>query len=449
VCEKTAAAAGGLLFRCRACPNAFCEDHLPDTHIIVGKCPRLEPLGFRHPPQACYIHCDDYCAEIASGWREPEVEAVPEPERSRPQIGGVEGGEGASTSAGKRSKRKRAFASTEQVILGSDYKLGWTNRGDNEVVLASASFSAMKDFMVRQLGGKYRLTSGQLLSKVAALSSGCQTGGDVFWEMYVLARRLLLRPQDRWRLRPDADMASDLRKAARREQNAAAREQERINEVEDQEKKRDHLDKQRQERRQYRRDATDGEGPWEDEPLGEEEKAEMTLEVRAHLKETAQGYLFLKGKHGATLIQMKAAKLFKRTLNKCKTLALGVDLPDVLEELMDEGKVECTNPPGTGTSRRSAHKRITALSSFLAPSSFWLADTPLAWLELAGRTDEEKEFFLSADQILTEKVGVVLLTYSDASDDSNVSDDTYSDGTYWDGTYLYGTYSVENGYLLT
>lgn len=69
-CEKTAAAAGGLLFRCRACPNAYCEDHLPDLHIIIGKCPRLEPLGFRHPPQACYIHCNNNCAAKAMKWRE-------------------------------------------------------------------------------------------------------------------------------------------------------------------------------------------------------------------------------------------------------------------------------------------------------------------------------------------------------------------------------------------
>ena len=65
----------------------------------------------------------------------------------------------------------------------------------------------------------------------------------------------------------------------------------------------------------------------------------MAADVRAHLKTTAEGYLFLKGKAGATLIQMKAAKLFKGTLNRCKTLALGVDLADVLENLMDEGKV--------------------------------------------------------------------------------------------------------------
>ena len=37
----------------------------------------------------------------------------------------------------------------------------------------------------------------------------------------------------------------------------------------------------------------------------------MAGDIRAHLRTTAEGYLFLKGAAGATLIQMKAAKLFK------------------------------------------------------------------------------------------------------------------------------------------
>lgn len=36
VCSRKAAAAGGLLFRCAACPNAYCEDHLPAAAAIIG-----------------------------------------------------------------------------------------------------------------------------------------------------------------------------------------------------------------------------------------------------------------------------------------------------------------------------------------------------------------------------------------------------------------------------
>eukprot|EP00959_Pyramimonas_sp_CCMP1952_P124948 2611963-Pyramimonas_sp.AAC.1 len=73
----------------------------------------------------------------------------------------------------------------------------------------------------------------------------------------------------------------------------------------------------------------------------------MAGDIRAHLRTTAEGYLFLKGAAGATLIQMKAAKLFKGVLHRSKALALGVDLGDVLEELMDEGKVSSRQNPTT------------------------------------------------------------------------------------------------------
>ena len=35
-CGRNTAAAGGLLFRCEACPNAFCEDCIPEEHEMVS-----------------------------------------------------------------------------------------------------------------------------------------------------------------------------------------------------------------------------------------------------------------------------------------------------------------------------------------------------------------------------------------------------------------------------
>ena len=104
-CNMKATAAGGLLFRCEMCSNAFCEgalccfllsvvvfccrfllsvvcclffiharahrssvflcchtvdaDHLPSEHVIVNKCERFIELGQRHPKTACFIHCDN------------------------------------------------------------------------------------------------------------------------------------------------------------------------------------------------------------------------------------------------------------------------------------------------------------------------------------------------------------------------------------------------------
>ena len=36
---------GGLLFRCEACPNAFCEDCLPEEHMMLGECDHFKALG--------------------------------------------------------------------------------------------------------------------------------------------------------------------------------------------------------------------------------------------------------------------------------------------------------------------------------------------------------------------------------------------------------------------
>jgi len=398
VCDKAAAAAGGLLFRCRACPNAYCEDHLPEEHIIIGKCPRLEPLGFRHPPQACYVHCNAQCSSIAARWREAPLESF-----IHPNVGGptnVLGAAGPGT-VGSSTKRKRSRCINERLITNNDYNLSWTDRSQNKVILASASFSGMKDYLVRQLGSKFRLYNGQLLSKIAAMMSGCQTGGEIFWELYILARRLLLRPEERWRLRPEGDMEADLQKAQKRSEMSAAREAERLMQEQRMEERRLHLEALRQQRREQRRVAIHGEpqlDEWEDEPCTAEEKAEMAQELKDKMKETAFGYLRLKGALGATLIQMKAAKLFKHMVNRSKLKGLGIDLPQVLEELMDDRRIRCTTDHG------SSSKRVTALSAFMAHQQHWLPDSRLAWLQLAGRTQEEMDFMMDCDNILRNQI---------------------------------------------
>ena len=61
VCGRKSAAAGGMLFRCEACPKAYCEDHLPRAAVIVGGCARLEARGIRMPAQGCYMRCSAKC----------------------------------------------------------------------------------------------------------------------------------------------------------------------------------------------------------------------------------------------------------------------------------------------------------------------------------------------------------------------------------------------------
>ena len=60
-CARKAPAAGGMLFRCEACPATFCEDCLPREAVIVGGSARLEARGVRMPSHGCYIRCSPRC----------------------------------------------------------------------------------------------------------------------------------------------------------------------------------------------------------------------------------------------------------------------------------------------------------------------------------------------------------------------------------------------------
>ena len=66
LCERRAAAAGGLLFRCTDCPKAYCEDHLTlESELLGGEVDRLMKLGFGAVKQACYCLCSAECKETA------------------------------------------------------------------------------------------------------------------------------------------------------------------------------------------------------------------------------------------------------------------------------------------------------------------------------------------------------------------------------------------------
>lgn len=63
-CGKNNAAAGGLLFACESCPNAYCEDCLPADSTLLGASERFEKLGFT-THMAVYIHCSKICENVA------------------------------------------------------------------------------------------------------------------------------------------------------------------------------------------------------------------------------------------------------------------------------------------------------------------------------------------------------------------------------------------------
>jgi hypothetical protein len=81
-CGRGPNAVGGLLFRCEACPNAYCDDHLPEPVCaqgrLVDECLRFQRLGQEHPTSAVFIHCSDDCAAFAAGGFGGEFDAAAE-----------------------------------------------------------------------------------------------------------------------------------------------------------------------------------------------------------------------------------------------------------------------------------------------------------------------------------------------------------------------------------
>ncbi|KAI0945925.1 hypothetical protein AcV7_010039 [Taiwanofungus camphoratus] len=60
-CNRTTADVGNMLFRCQTCPQAFCEDCLPDGDIdaVGDTLPEFLLLGFGARTTAYYIRCND------------------------------------------------------------------------------------------------------------------------------------------------------------------------------------------------------------------------------------------------------------------------------------------------------------------------------------------------------------------------------------------------------
>jgi len=67
-CGKSAGGAGGLIYRCQSCPNAYCPDCMPKEgpHRYLGmNVPRFEKLDFQGNRLYYYIHCSEQCEEVA------------------------------------------------------------------------------------------------------------------------------------------------------------------------------------------------------------------------------------------------------------------------------------------------------------------------------------------------------------------------------------------------
>jgi len=77
-CNRNASAAGGVIFRCVACPNSFCYDHKPQEAVIVAHNPRFEALGYPDAQHTAFVLCTPDCAQ----YNEVFIKKLPPPESS-------------------------------------------------------------------------------------------------------------------------------------------------------------------------------------------------------------------------------------------------------------------------------------------------------------------------------------------------------------------------------
>eukprot|EP01034_Spumella_vulgaris_P021358 gene21358-27388_t len=116
-CARKASAAG-LLFRCDMCELAYCEDCLPAEAVVFGDSTRLMNLGYKMPPNACYVHCSLQCDKLGEESRNNEREInqrkmlvrgkrSTEEEEEESEEEEEEEGEGEENEKGDEKKEKR------------------------------------------------------------------------------------------------------------------------------------------------------------------------------------------------------------------------------------------------------------------------------------------------------------------------------------------------------
>jgi SWI/SNF-related matrix-associated actin-dependent regulator of chromatin subfamily A member 5 len=160
-CGRKAAAVGGMLFRCEACPRAFCEDHMPPAAEIIGQCKRFQALGQRHPAQACFIRCDQDCVKWA---RERRLE---------------EGGDEAEE-ANQAWTMGAKVALTDAWIEERDHEidLPLDGGGGRSKPLAHATFTDLVHFLLRVEGPKRKDTKkARPKPKESSAAAGGGAGG--------------------------------------------------------------------------------------------------------------------------------------------------------------------------------------------------------------------------------------------------------------------------------
>jgi hypothetical protein len=117
-------AVGGMLFRCEACPLAFCEDHLPPEADVVMESQRYNDLGMRRIAAACYVRCSPEClrlAEALAGERAAKGAAGKSP-KGAAAAGSSPKGAAATAAAAKSPKGATALKSPKVTAASAGLK---------------------------------------------------------------------------------------------------------------------------------------------------------------------------------------------------------------------------------------------------------------------------------------------------------------------------------------
>ena len=163
-CNRSTAAAGGLLFRCMGCLTSYCEDCLPQDEIeSIGRCRSMEDLGYESK-QSYYIMCPSCClqdgvtAKGVVGDRDVDADADDEAEDEEEEDHEEEEEDGAGEGEGDSNvKNVKKSAEQEAPLLPTQHmRVVWDEEPDSEEerhkksILLKAAKKAEKDRVKRE-----------------------------------------------------------------------------------------------------------------------------------------------------------------------------------------------------------------------------------------------------------------------------------------------------------
>jgi hypothetical protein len=167
-CGRSASAAGGLIFRCQACPAAFCDEHLPEDVIqhgrIVDTCSRFAKLGWSGNKAAVFVHCSQECADFAAG-----------------------GFDGWGDETGEEDAPAWVRPGDDALLL--PIKAGERGR----VPLPNASFAALSGYLLTVYDGKHELRVGPHNTMTTLRNIRAADGDHAYAALYAEARAAVLR----------------------------------------------------------------------------------------------------------------------------------------------------------------------------------------------------------------------------------------------------------------